>query len=334
MKDFKAKHIYPIRYDSLRGTALGHAGGTILLSNGWALNFAQQDLNPARIPLEQSTFSVTTLKPSDTGFVNDGVLVGSSAHNIKSMNNNYIRHNVSLDQMVAILNELQAAPLASEMLIEDIRKENESDAPYHVTQIDRQPIAGYSGRMLDHHQLRANAKAGMLREPLDLNMFREEDLQFCIESAPAAVLLRNGYAIHITATNDQDKYSVDLYEPSGENSPYPARLKRCAPNQLKSAYQSAHNDIAPIDAAQLIEPMRIYEICSLIDKMNILPKNTDIGFRFIVQENVTNRVNFPEEGLQDLNIVQVWKNPINRRTGHLLPEVSATMAQRDKWDFD
>ncbi len=165
LNELKTTDIYPIRYDSLGGIAQGHAGGTILLPNGYGLNFAQNQLRPARFTLENSTFTTLILRPYDTP-----ELAPTSDRPLNSFRWDYRRSNVTWNDLADIASELGAAPSATDFTANDVLQNSlQRQIPYYVTQLGKQPIHVLSGEHLDTIALRQNMAQEILRDPMDFH---------------------------------------------------------------------------------------------------------------------------------------------------------------------
>ncbi|MGH1398536.1 MAG: hypothetical protein ACRBCT_04905 [Alphaproteobacteria bacterium] len=160
---FTPDDIYPIRYASLRGERSGHAGGTILLHNSYGIHFAQDQINPSSFSLDDSTFTIIILAPYDTP-----ELAATNDHPLTSFRGNSHRYRVPWAEIALITSDLQKAEQISGFTPDIIiRPDVQENAPYHATQLGKEPIRITNGLLLDKQILRQWIAQGRLRDPFD-----------------------------------------------------------------------------------------------------------------------------------------------------------------------
>jgi hypothetical protein len=174
MTTFLPSDIYLIRYDSLGGSAAGHAAAIVLLENGWALDISQSDTStpstPIKdIPLSEAKFTCQTLRPwpNEPG-AKPKILGASSRHGLQSFNDSYLHSGISLQEVAKTLTALSKLPSTSEFTTKEILDANRrNSAPYNPSQIDQTPICRGSGAELESDFLKDQTCKGILREPFD-----------------------------------------------------------------------------------------------------------------------------------------------------------------------
>lgn len=144
--------------------------GTILLTNGYAVNFEQSDVEPKDIPLGEACFILRILKPIENSTGLDGILIRSTPAALAShlhpldklagLSRQEAVHECTIEDIATLVNavsELQTQTKHGTALI--LRRNTvEPEGQWKVTQLGKYPIEEYSGRVIlqppePHHAL-------------------------------------------------------------------------------------------------------------------------------------------------------------------------------------